>query len=106
HVERGEEFLTQGLLSQAEKQFREAVLLDPSNARAHAGLAEVLESNQDTQGARNEAHESLRLKPSSEAYLVLARVDMAQNNAGDAEKNVEQALAIDPGNAAALEFKR
>lgn len=106
HVERGEEFLTQGLLSQAEKQFREAVLLDPSNARAHAGLAEVLESNQDTQGARNEAHESLRLKPSSEAYLVLARVDLAQNNAGDAEKNVEQALAIDPGNAAAIEFKR
>ena len=106
HVQRGQEFLTRGLISQAEKQFREAVLLDPSNAFAHAGLAQVLESNQDTEGARNEARASLRLKPSSEAYLVLARVDLAQDNRRDAEKNVEQALAIDPGNAAAVEFKR
>jgi len=36
---------------------------------------------------------------------VLARLDLAQDHAGDAEKNVEQALALDPANAAALEFK-
>jgi hypothetical protein len=36
---------------------------------------------------------------------VLARLDLAQDLAGDAEKNVEQALALDPSNAAALEFK-
>lgn len=106
HVQRGQEFLQQGLVSQAEKQFREAVLLDPANAGAHAGLAQVLESGQDPTGARNEAHASLRLKASPEAYLVLARLDLAQNNASDAEKNVEQALALDPANAAAIEFKR
>jgi hypothetical protein len=48
----------------------------------------------------------LRLKASPEAYLVLARLDLAQNNASDAETNVEQALALDPANAAAIEFKR
>lgn len=106
HVQRGQEFLQQGLVSQAEKQFREAVLLDPGNAGAHAGLAQVLELNQDANAARNEARASLRLKASPEAYLVLARLDLAQNNPGDAEKNVEQALALDPANAAAIEFKR
>ena len=106
HVQRGQEFLKDGLISQAEKQFREAVVLDPTNAGAHAGLAEVLESNQDPNGARNEARASLRLKASPEAYLVLARLDLAQNNTTDAERNVEQALALDPANAAAIEFKR
>jgi Tfp pilus assembly protein PilF len=37
---------------------------------------------------------------------VLARLDLAQNNTSDAERNVEQALALDPANAAAIEFKR
>lgn len=105
HVQRGQELLDQGLISQAEKEFREAVTLDPANAGAHAGLAQVLEAKQNATGARDEARESLRLKPSPEAYLILARLDLAQDHAGDAEKNVEQALALDPSNAAALEFK-
>lgn len=106
HVQRGSDLLDQGLIGEADKQFREAVVLDPANAGAHAGLARVLESNQDTAGARNEARASLRLKPSPEAYLVLARLDVADNKSGDAEKNVEQALALDPANAAAAAMKR
>jgi tetratricopeptide (TPR) repeat protein/TolB-like protein len=106
HVQRGQEFLDQGLTSQAEKAFREAVTLDPANAEAHAGMAEVLALKSDPRGARNEARASLKLKPSPEAYLVLARLDLAENNSGDAEKDVEQALALDPTNAAAIEFKR
>jgi tetratricopeptide (TPR) repeat protein len=105
HVQRGQELLDQGLISQAEKQFREASTLDPANAGAHTGLAQVLEAKQNAPAARDEARESLKLKPSPEAYLVLARLDLAQDQAGDAEKNVEQALALDPANAAALEFK-
>jgi tetratricopeptide (TPR) repeat protein len=105
HVQRGQELLDQGLISQAEKQFREAVALDATNADAHTGLAQVLEARQNVTGARDEARASLNLKPSPEAYLVLARLDLAQDRAGEAEKNVEQALAIDPSNAAALEFK-
>lgn len=106
HVQRGRQLLDQGLVNEAEKEFREAVILDPVNADAHAGLALVLESNQDAKGARNEARVSLRLKPSADAYLVLARLDLAEKNPASAEQNVEHALALDPANAAATSLKR
>jgi Tfp pilus assembly protein PilF/TolB-like protein len=105
HVQRGEELLGQGVTSEAEKQFREAIILDPTNAGAHAGLARVLEENQDQAGARNEARAALRLKPSPEAYLVLARLDLAESNAAGAEQNLDQALALDPANPAAASLK-
>ena len=106
HVARGRELLDEGLTGEAEKQFREAVILDPTNASAHAGLARVLESNQDSAAARNEARASLRLNPSGEAYLVLARLDLEDNNSMSAQQNVERALALDPANAAASALKR
>jgi len=101
-VERGREFLDQGLVGEAEKQFREAVIIDPTNAAAHAGLARVLESTNDAAGARNEAQGSLRLAPSAEAYLILARLDLADNNTIAAQQDVQRALALDPANAAAV----
>ena len=82
------------------------MILDPVNADAHAGLALVLEANQDAKGARNEARMSLRLKPSADAYLVLARLDLTEKNPAAAEQNVEHALALDPANAAATSLKR
>jgi Tfp pilus assembly protein PilF/TolB-like protein len=106
HVQRGQELLQEGLIRQAEKQFREAVTLDPQSAEAHTGLAQVLQALDDAGSAREEANASLRLKPSTEAYLVLAKLDLAQNNRGEAQKNIEHALALDPNNAAAIEFKR
>jgi len=105
HVQRGQELLEEGLSSEAEKEFREAVLLDPGNAAAHTGVARVLEGNQDPTGARNEARASLKLKPSVEAYLVLARLDLSENKAAAAEQNVEHALALDPANNAAAALK-
>jgi len=105
HAQRGQELLNEGLIRQAERQFREAISLDPSNAAAHTGLARVLQAGKDAAGARDEAQTALRLKPSPQAYLVLARLDLAQDRTADAEKNVEQALALDPANAAAIQFK-
>lgn len=105
HVQRGEELLQQGITGEAEKQFREAVLLDPDNAAGHAGLARALESEQDNAAARTEAHTALRLKPTPEAYLVLARLDLADNNQASAEQNLERALSLDPENAAAASLK-
>ena len=105
HSQHGKQLLDQGLVSEAEREFREAVILDPMNADAHAGLAHVLESSQDGKGARNEARVSIRLKPTVEAYLVLARLDLAENNPVAAQQDVDHALIIDPANALATSLK-
>jgi Flp pilus assembly protein TadD len=105
HVHHGQELLQSGLMGEADKQFREAVVLDPTSAEAHAGLARVLEAGQDATGARNEARMSLKLHPSAEAYLVLARLDLVENKTSAAAQDVEHALALDPANAAAAALK-
>ena len=105
YVQHGRELLDQGLTSEAGKQFQKALLLDPAHVGAHAGLARVLEANQDRAGARKEAQASLRLAPTAEAYLVLARLDLADNDSMGARQNVERALALDPANAAAVALK-
>jgi Tfp pilus assembly protein PilF/TolB-like protein len=105
HVQRGQDMLAEGLNSEAEKQFREAISLDASSAAAHAGLAQVLEVNQNMDAARKEAGAALHIKPSPGALLVMARIALAENNAAEAEKNVDQALALDPANAAAVALK-
>lgn len=105
HVERGQEMLSEGLTGESEKQFREAISLDAANAAAHFGLAQVLEINQNVDGARKEAGASLSIKPSPGALLVMARLALTENNLPDAEKNVDQALALDPANAAAVALK-
>jgi Tfp pilus assembly protein PilF/TolB-like protein len=106
HVRHGQELLQSGLPGEAEKEFREAVVLDPASAAAHAGLSAVLETDQDLVGARNEARMSLKLQPTAEAYLLMARLDLAENKATSAAQNVDHALALDPANAAAIALKR
>ncbi len=105
HVQRGLELLNSGLSGEADKQFREALVLDPTNADAHTGLARSLEATQDLAGARNEARMAIKLKPGADAYLVLARVELAESKPSAAAQEVERALALDPGNAAALALK-
>jgi tetratricopeptide (TPR) repeat protein len=104
-VDRGRELFTQGFKAEAEKEFREAVQLDPANSGAHSGLARLLEEKNDP-SARSEAEASLRLQPSAEALLVLARLDMKANQPQAAQENVQRALALEPGNAAALALQR
>jgi tetratricopeptide (TPR) repeat protein len=106
HIQRGHELLEQGLNAEAEKQFREAVSLTPFDALAHAGLAEVLVATQRFPAAREEARSSLRLKPVPEAYLVMARLALVENQPDEATQNLDQALALDPANAAALALKK
>jgi len=106
HADRGRQFFSQGFVSEAEKEFRESISLDPSNAAAHAGLARVLETNTDYSGARVEASTALRLQPSADMYLLLARLDLRDNRTEGASANVEQALRLDPDNGQALALKR
>jgi tetratricopeptide (TPR) repeat protein len=97
----GQRYLGEGLILEAEREFQAALTLDSGNAAAHAGLAEVRERDGDDNAARSEAQASIKLKPSSPAYVVLARVDLAANQPSVAAADVQQALALDPGNSSA-----
>jgi Tfp pilus assembly protein PilF len=46
--------------------------------------------------ARYQALAALRVKPSAEAYLVLARVDLHDNDLPAAELDVRNALVLEP----------
>ena len=106
HLEHARELLSHGFSTEAAPELREAVQLDPGNADAHAALAEALENTSDPAGARGEAEASLRLKPSIESYLVLARLDLRDNRVESAAQSVGHALALEPANEAALKLKQ
>jgi Flp pilus assembly protein TadD len=106
HAQRGAELMDQGLLLEAEREFREAIGLDPTNAQAHTGLARFLEATRDYANARAEARTALRLRPSVETFLALARLDLRDNNPQAAQESVNRALALDPGNADAQTLRR
>ena len=105
HIEEGQRMLAEGFALEAEKRFREAVLLDPANAAAHAGLAASLLSG-DPATARTEAATANRLQPSAQAYVVLTQLDLRDNKPQEASANVDRALALEPANATAQALKR
>jgi len=106
HSARGHDLLGQGFFSEAEGEFREAISLNDNSGEAHAGLARVLEAVSNFAGAREEANAALRLKPSAEPLLVLARLDLRDNKTEAAAAGVDQALQLEPSNASALALKR
>ncbi len=99
--QQGTQYVNDGLLLEAERQFQLAVASDPGSAAGHAGLAQVHEYAGSTKVAQDEANKSLQEKPNVAAYLVLARIALTERSYSDAQKNVNQALAIDPRNSAA-----
>lgn len=106
HADRGHQLLAQGFLSEAENEFREAIALNPSNPEAHAGLASVLEAEDNPTAARSEANDALRLREFPEPLLVLAKLDLRDNRAEAAAENIDRALRLEPTNASALALKR
>jgi tetratricopeptide (TPR) repeat protein len=106
HVRRGRDLLEEGFPADAEKELREAVDLDSGNALAHAALAEALDLNHDPAGARAETEAALRLNPSAEVYVILARRNLRENNREGAAALVDRALQLEAGNAEALAMKQ
>jgi Flp pilus assembly protein TadD/TolB-like protein len=106
HVERGQELLNQGFGEEAEHDFREAVSLDPNNAEAHTALAATLEARGNEAEARSEAEQALQLRTSAAPLLILTRLDLRDNKNEAAAEHLQQALALEPGNADALALKR
>ena len=105
YTQLGDEYLTQGLLPEAEQEFHTALAANPKSAAAHAGIAQVRERSGSAGDARAEAQSSLQLAPNAAAYLVLARLDMQANQLSESAFNVANALRLEPDNSAALGMK-
>ena len=101
YTQLGRDYLSQGLLPEAEEEFNAAIQVDPSTAQGHAGLAQVREQSGDAAEARNEAQASIKLSPNVNAYLVLARLDLQQNDLAASAADVRNALRLEPSNPAA-----
>ncbi|MDE1177316.1 MAG: tetratricopeptide repeat protein [Edaphobacter sp.] len=106
YVQLGRDYLAQGLVPEAEQQFQSALGINGSSAEARAGIAEVREQSGDRIAARSEAQASLQLHPNPRAYLVLARLDLHDNQNQSCASNIAQALKLDPRNTAALGMKQ
>lgn len=106
YVQMGSDYLAQGLIPEAEREFQSALSANSASAQAHAGLAEVREQSGDAAGARDEAQASIKLRPNAHAYLVLARLELNGNRTSASANNVAQALKIEPSNTAALGMKQ
>lgn len=100
------DYLSRGLLLEAERLYQAAVAANSMADDAHTGLAKVRERAGDATGARQEAQAALELKPSSDAYLVLARLDLAANHLDDANREADEALKLNPNSQPAQELLR
>jgi tetratricopeptide (TPR) repeat protein len=105
YTQLGREYLSQGLLPEAETQFQDALRASPNSADAHAGMAQLREASGNAAGARDEAKTSMIMKPNVAALLVLARLDLADKQLAASAQDISQALHIDPKNADAIALK-
>jgi tetratricopeptide (TPR) repeat protein len=106
HISRGDDLLAHSLTDEAENEFREAILLDPTIAAGHLGLAKVLDSRNELAAARAEVTTALQLKPTPDAYLVLAGLDVKQNRLDAARENVDRAARLDPAHPGIAVIRR
>lgn len=101
YAQLGHDYLAQGLIPEAEREFQAAISADSASAAAHAGLAQVRERSGSLGDARHEAEASLKIHPNVDAYLVLARLDLQANRLPESASDVSNALQLEPGNTAA-----
>lgn len=101
---KAKDYLSRGLLLEAERLYHSAIAADPQSDQAHLGLAEVRERTGDAAGARQEAEKALQLRPSAEAYLVLARLDLTKNQLDGAAENARRALKLSPNDKSAQDI--
>jgi tetratricopeptide (TPR) repeat protein len=105
-VASGDQYLNTGLVVEAEREFNQALLANPSSAAAHAGLAQIRERTGERDEARAEAQKSLQLAPNVAAHLVLARLDLLTSQLPAAAQEVQAALRLAPTDANARGLKQ
>lgn len=98
-VREADAFFQRGLVLEAEREYREALTADSASAPAHAGLAAVWERDGNPGAARQEANASIQIHPNAPAYLVLAKLELQANQVAAAQRDVAEALQLDPQNS-------
>ncbi|GGG82483.1 tetratricopeptide repeat protein [Edaphobacter dinghuensis] len=106
YTQSGNEYLTQGLIPEAEQEFQAAITADSSSAAAHTGLAQIRARTGNTDDARAEAQTSLKLRPTADAYMVLAKIELEAKQMDASAADVSNALKLDPKNPAALAMRQ
>ncbi len=94
-------YLNAGLLVESEREYNQAISLEPDSAEAYAGLARIRERTGERDAARQFAAKSLQLHDNPPAHLVLARLALLSNQVPTAATEVSAALHLDGNNAEA-----
>jgi tetratricopeptide (TPR) repeat protein len=106
HKSRGKNFVSEGRLSEAERELVEATSLAPGDSEAHLSLAQILEAEDKRQEAVGEFQTALKLQDSFAGHLGLARVYISLDRRQQARQEGEAALKLDPENREAQELVR
>ncbi len=97
----GNLYLQQNKLDKAEKQYREALQVEPNSALLHNNLAYLLENNLRLKEAEEEYRYAIKLDPNyAEAYSNLGTMLYRMKRHNEAERKYRQALEIEPSNPA------
>jgi Tfp pilus assembly protein PilF len=106
HKSRGAKFVTEGRLSEAERELEEATSLVPGDRDAHMSLAQVLDAEGKHQEAAEEFQTVLKLQDSFAGHIGLARAYISLGRSEQARQEVEAALRLEPGSREAQELIR
>ena len=106
YTQSGNDYLTQGLIPEAEQEFQAAIAADPSSPAPHTGLARVREHTGNIEDARAEAQASLKLQPTAGAYVILAKIELEAKQMDASAADVSNALKLDPKDPAALALRQ
>ena len=98
HQSRAKKLVSEGRLSEAERELAEASSLMPGDSPAHLSLAQILEEEGKYQEAIDEFRAALKLQENVVGHLGVARVYMSMGQPEQARKEAELASKLDPGN--------
>jgi len=101
HVRRAHQQLSANHVDLAETEFRAALALDPANASAHRGLADIARRQGKLDVAVAELQASLQARDSAVVRVILARIYLEQKKTDLALAEVQRALKLAPNFAQA-----
>jgi Flp pilus assembly protein TadD len=106
HMDQGKQQLDQGFYEEARDHFRKALQLDPDSVEARIGLAKAQIALNDLPDARSQLDAVLHGKPNTDAYVAMGELDLKENKLEAADRDVAQALKLEPGNSKALQLQQ